>query len=87
MMYNNLFNPNYKCDTKSREWNIRYMILYHLKHIIESCHKERYTVAKLDLEQFRGMLLYAAEADDINGMTFDFLYGITKQIARRYNLY
>lgn len=86
MMYTNLFNPNYKVNTDSREWNVRYKIHYDLKHIIELCKRGNKTVAQYNLIQFRGALYYMVSVNDIDEMTNNLLYGITKQITKKYDL-
>lgn len=87
MMYTDLFNPNYECDTKSREWTTRWTIQFFLKSALESCKRGNYTVAESDLKDFHGMLLYMLFIEDIDDMQKKFLEGIIKQIKKKYRLH
>lgn len=87
MMYTNLFNPNYKAEPYSREWSVYYQVQHCLKHVITLCKKNYTTCAKTDLYEFRGALQYMLFVGDIDGATRKLLYGITKQIVKKYNLY
>lgn len=84
--YEGLFNPNKSVNIDDIEWDIRYEIHAHLKDVIKLAKQGNKYCASNDLREFIGVLLFL-RGKFLDEMQTDFLYGIAKQIKRKYNLY
>lgn len=87
MTLNNLFNPNYECDPKSREWFVRKWIINDLTEAIKCAKKGYIDCARDYTEQLTGILHYTKTVGDISEETDNKIYKLIRILRMKYKLY